>query len=78
MMSELDYGAFIDLKNVSYIIVNSEAAEDAFDKIIEKNKSEGNTYRNFIKKCVPQRGSGSSKNNWLEAIREGLGIKSQN
>ena len=72
IVAELDYGAFKDLKNVKTIIVNSRAAENAFDKIIEKNKSKGIEYRPFTKKLIPQRGNGFSKRKWVEAIREGL------
>lgn len=76
MVAELDYDAFKDLKNVKTVIVNSEAAKDAFDKIIQKNKSEGKEYRYSEKIYLSQIRRGFNEEEWVNTIKEALDIQS--
>ena len=75
IVSELDYDAFKDLKNVKKIIVNSRAAEDALKRIFNKNFGDPEIYNEKVI-YLSQNRRGFSEEKWINAIRKALDIQS--
>lgn len=67
----LDYEYFQNLHDNVHFICNSKMAQKCFEKICRKI-SRKEYLQDSRSKYLPQRGEGSSKENWLEAIRQFL------